>query len=56
MTRIKVIRLFLNDLLGLAASVKELNWSSYKRYFIVLLNLLKITISHETIRKSFRCH
>ena len=43
---------FSNDLLGLAASVKELNWSSYRdiaEYYNIFLG---ISISHETIRKA----
>ena len=43
---------FSNDLLNMAASVKELNWSSYRdiaEYFQIFLG---IKISHETLRKS----
>ena len=42
---------FSKDLLNLAASVKELNWSSYRDIAAYFEIFLGIEISHETIRK-----
>ena len=42
---------FSKDLLNLAASVKELNWSSYRDIAAYYEIFLGIEISHETIRK-----